>query len=372
MTRSDPDCPPDPMRLPVNAGLPAAEAHPLDLDAGPLVSVVTPFYNTAAYLAECIESVLAQSYRHFEYILVDNQSTDGSRALADAFAARDPRIRVHSTDRFLSQLENYNAALRLVSPESRFVKIVQADDAVFPTCLEEMMRLAVAHPTVGIVSAFMLRGREVRLDHYDFASNVVSGRAIVRARVLDDRNYFASPTTVLIRSEIVRARPRFFDPDDLHADTETYLEILLDSDFGFVSQVLTLERLRPESILGQIAEFDPAWSLLGHFIDVRRFGPRVLGEAEMTACWRKTERAYLRYLAALLIGSHRKQLWERHTSGWATVGYHPNPVRLGCYMLSALVALLMNPRKLAAAVRRAMTRMRAKTKETTAAHAVQD
>jgi hypothetical protein len=98
----------------------------------------------------------------------------------------------------------------------------------------------------------------------------------------------------------------------------------------------------------------------------------VLGEAEMTACWRKTERAYLRYLAALLIGSHRKQLWERHTSGWATVGYHPNPVRLGCYMLSALVALLMNPRKLAAAVRRAMTRMRAKTKETTAAHAVQD
>ena len=51
----------------------------------PRVSVVTPFYNTAEYLAECIESVLAQTYTNFEYILVNNKSTDGSREIAERY-----------------------------------------------------------------------------------------------------------------------------------------------------------------------------------------------------------------------------------------------------------------------------------------------
>ncbi len=54
--------------------------------SGPFVSVVTPFYNTAAYLDECIRSVLAQTHENFEYLLVDNCSADGSRDIAAAHA----------------------------------------------------------------------------------------------------------------------------------------------------------------------------------------------------------------------------------------------------------------------------------------------
>ena len=60
--------------------------------AQPFLSVVTPFYNTQAYLKECIESVLGQSYRNFEYILVDNCSNDGSLDIAEYYAKRDSRI----------------------------------------------------------------------------------------------------------------------------------------------------------------------------------------------------------------------------------------------------------------------------------------
>ena len=62
----------------------------------PLVSVVTPVYNSREYLAECMESVLAQTHEHWEYVVMDNCSTDGSLELAREFEARDGRVtRIH-------------------------------------------------------------------------------------------------------------------------------------------------------------------------------------------------------------------------------------------------------------------------------------
>src|SRR5882724_7298074 len=59
----------------------------------PLISVVTPVYNGAEHLAECIESVLAQTYQNWDYTIVDNCSTDGSVEIARRYAAKDRRIR---------------------------------------------------------------------------------------------------------------------------------------------------------------------------------------------------------------------------------------------------------------------------------------
>lgn len=64
---------------------------------GPEVSVVIPVYNLEAYLEGCLASVEAQSFRDFEAIVVDDGSTDGSRRIAESFAARDARIRVVAT-----------------------------------------------------------------------------------------------------------------------------------------------------------------------------------------------------------------------------------------------------------------------------------
>ncbi|HWH03492.1 MAG TPA: glycosyltransferase family 2 protein, partial [Gemmatimonadales bacterium] len=67
----------------------------------PLVSVVTPVYNTGKYLAECIESVLAQTFTDFEYVILDNASTDDSPEIIARYARRDPRIRVVRNERLL-------------------------------------------------------------------------------------------------------------------------------------------------------------------------------------------------------------------------------------------------------------------------------
>ena len=108
------------------------------MESIPLVSVVTPFYNTQDYLAECIESVLRQTYTNFEYILVNNRSTDGSSDIAQQYAARFPdKIRLFHTESFLTQVQNYNFGLSLISPDSKYCKMVQADDWIFPECLQE-------------------------------------------------------------------------------------------------------------------------------------------------------------------------------------------------------------------------------------------
>ena len=61
----------------------------------PLVSVVTPVYNGADFLEECIESVLKQTYGNFEYLIVNNCSKDRTLDIALSYAQKDSRIRVH-------------------------------------------------------------------------------------------------------------------------------------------------------------------------------------------------------------------------------------------------------------------------------------
>ena len=68
----------------------------------PFVSIVTPVYNTEKYLAECIDSVLAQTYQNWEYIIVDNCSTDKSPLIAESYACKDSRIKIHYNEQTCS------------------------------------------------------------------------------------------------------------------------------------------------------------------------------------------------------------------------------------------------------------------------------
>ena len=73
----------------------------VETESQPLVSVVTPVYNMGPFLPECIESVLRQTYRNFEYIIVNNCSTDNTLEVALAYAKKDNRIKVHDEKEFV-------------------------------------------------------------------------------------------------------------------------------------------------------------------------------------------------------------------------------------------------------------------------------
>jgi glycosyltransferase involved in cell wall biosynthesis len=284
----------------------------------PLVSVVTPFHNTASFLAECIESVLAQTYREFEYILVDNCSTDGSGEIAEAYAAREPRIRLIRRTHLLSQVQNYNAALAEISEASKYCKIAQADDYIFPDCLELMVKAFEQAESVGLVSAYDVKANVVRGSGFPYAKSPVSGKEAARLYLERGIFPFGSPTTVMYRSSLVRGPRPFYDESRLHEDTEKCMEILERWDFGFVPQVLAFLRSDNESISNAVRCFQP--SSLDRYIIVQRYASTFLEPSPAKNLKQIAKRDYYQALANAALRLRGSDFWRYHEKGLKTLG----------------------------------------------------
>ena len=177
----------------------------------PLVSVVTPVYNGDKHLAECIESVLSQTYQNWEYVIVNNCSTDQTSTIGRKYAEKDERIRIHNNKEFLDLIPNWNHALKQISSTSKYCKIVHADDWLFPECISHMVNVAEENPSVGMVGAYVLKGNRIKGDGLPYPSTIVPGDVICRATLLKEVYLFGSPTSTMIRSDIIRQREQFYN-----------------------------------------------------------------------------------------------------------------------------------------------------------------
>ena len=107
-----------------------------------LISVIIPVYNVERYLPRCLESVVGQTYRELEILVVDDGSTDSCGRLCDQWAARDTRIRViHKPNGGLSDARN--AALDVMN--GQYVAMVDSDDSLEPDAIATLHRLLVDH-----------------------------------------------------------------------------------------------------------------------------------------------------------------------------------------------------------------------------------
>lgn len=322
----------------------------------PLVSVLTPFYNTRAYLRECIESVLAQTYGNFEYILVDNYSTDGSGDIAREYVGKDPRIRLVKPPEFLGQVQNYNFACRQMAPQSRYCKFAQADDWLYPRCVEEMVAVAEANPSVGVVSAYELRETEVSCTGIPHTQQVMSGRDACRLFLLDGICLFGSPSTVMYRADLVRERDPFYCEGRLHEDTEVVFELLTTHDFALIHQVLTFTRMQLDSISGRARDFTPA--ALDKYVLVKRYGKEFLSQDEYEQCFDDARRWVYGTIARQWMrerfGASSPDFWKRHDVGLATVGESLDMFRVSRHIGAVAIKGVLSPmetfRKLASLV----------------------
>jgi glycosyltransferase involved in cell wall biosynthesis len=119
----------------------------------PLVSVLMPVYNAERFLAQAVESILAQTYRNFEFIIAVDWSTDRSLAILERYAAQDTRIR-------LSSRPNANLVVRLNEmldeAQGDFIARMDADDIALPERFEHQVSFLLANPDHVLVGSQVL------------------------------------------------------------------------------------------------------------------------------------------------------------------------------------------------------------------------
>lgn len=229
----------------------------------PRVSLCIPTYNGEAFLAQALESALAQTYPNLEILISDDDSSDRTLAIAQAFQARSPVDFLILPHARLGLVENWNFCIEKAS--GKYIKFLFQDDTLEPTCVEEMVTLAEQNAAIGLVFA----KREVLLAEsaqndphslivYNGCQNVhaawskldrvQSGETLLAdPKLLEEPiNKIGEPTVVLIRKDVfTEVGP--FDPQLKHLiDVDMWLRIMSRYHIGFIDRTLATFRLHPD------------------------------------------------------------------------------------------------------------------------------
>lgn len=221
----------------------------------PLVSVGVPVYNGAAYLYECLESILNQTYTNWECFVINNKSTDETPLIAKKFEARDTRFKVIHNEDFVDMTTNFNLSFKYISEKAKYFKVVCADDWIFPEFIEKMVAVMEENPSTGICASYRIDDKIINCDGLNYYERpAFPGKEILKQQLLNKIDVTGSETTVLYRIDTLKKIENF--PDiyshySYHFDTSLAYEIFNISDLGFVFQVLSYTRRHEQTYTSQ-------------------------------------------------------------------------------------------------------------------------
>jgi len=117
-----------------------------------LLAVVLPVYNAEAFIRPAVESILGQTYTDFDFIIIDNCSTDASFEILGEYAEKDDRIRLYRNERNMGFVYSLNRGNQLANSE--YVARMDADDISTPDRLEKQLRFLLDNPDVDVVTSW--------------------------------------------------------------------------------------------------------------------------------------------------------------------------------------------------------------------------
>ena len=208
-----------------------------------IVSVVMPVYNAERYLAEAVESVLAQTFKNFELIVVDDGSTDRSPFILEDFRAKDSRVRIITRPN-TGIVGALNDGLAAASGE--FIARADADDVSLPERFERQLAFLQQHPDYAVVGTRVLcvdpDGAPLR-ELFD----IVSHEEIDRRHFEDSTSSLAHPS-VMMRADVVRSLGGYRKEFELAEDLDLWLRTAEHNRLANLREVLVHYRVHLESL----------------------------------------------------------------------------------------------------------------------------
>ena len=204
----------------------------------PEISVLMPTYNYASYLPEAIASVLAQEFRNFELLIVDDCSSDNTAVVVKPFCARDARVQFASNPANLGMVNNWQKCLE--QARGRHIKFLFGDDKLpDPGALGKLLALLQNNP-----SATLAASARTILDEKSNVIEIVrpltdgchNGRKIIADCLNENANLIGEPSAVMFRK---KAAGSGFDPKYRQiVDIEMWFHLLESGDLAYTREAL--------------------------------------------------------------------------------------------------------------------------------------
>jgi glycosyltransferase involved in cell wall biosynthesis len=210
----------------------------------PLISVVMPVYNGERFLTEAIDSILNQTCRDFEFIIIDDGSTDNTSVILEQHSKKDKRITWHREDKNEGIVAALNTGLDLAC--GKYIARMDQDDISLPERLDKQVGYLEEHPEIGL-----LGGQICFLDQNGYRIPTIvsypSDDLSIRWTALF-YNPFAHPA-IIFRRELVTEHALSYDPEFQKVeDYYLWSQMLRYTSAANLDDVLLLYRMHPESM----------------------------------------------------------------------------------------------------------------------------
>lgn len=194
------------------------------MSSSPLISIIIPLYNTEDYISQCIESIICQTYRNIEVIIINDDSTDRSLELCNSFAEQDSRIRVYSqVNSGPSVARNWGVKLA----NGDYVVFVDSDD-YWMSCDHLQELVDMLHPEddfVGFNCAYYFSKKDTYKKWVAYDSSLKSKDDIICALVKSG-TFPMSPCTKIIKREFLLKNGINFIPNTYCEDIPWFIRLL--------------------------------------------------------------------------------------------------------------------------------------------------